>query len=72
MRRDFKTVNLKHGMLHVETPLGIVNIMVGLSDSEGRRVNAIQVIPDESIGSKKVRRRGFYNTRLVELKGVNR
>jgi len=68
-----KTVRLKKGMLHVETPLGIVNIMVGLVDSLGRRVNAVQIIPDaDEPGKKKVKRRGWYNTRLVELKGGSR
>jgi hypothetical protein len=65
-----KTATLKSGSLHVETPLGIVNITVGLTDSRGRRVDAVQVIPDRIIGDKKIIRRGYYNTRMVELKGV--
>ncbi len=58
---------LNKGMLHVETPLGIVNILVGLSDHKGRRVDAVQVIPNHYAGERKVVRRGYGNTRLVEL-----
>jgi len=70
MSRDFKTVNLKRGKLHIETPLGVVNIRVGLTDSMGRRVDSITVGATIDPGEKKVIRRGWYNTRLVELKGV--
>ena len=65
-----KSVNIKSGMLHVETPLGIVNITVGLTDMNGRRVDSVQVIPDRAIGEKKIIRRGYHNTRMIELKGV--
>jgi hypothetical protein len=65
-----KTATLKSGSLHVKTPLGIVNITVGLIDSRGRRVDSVQIIPDRIIGNKKIVRRGYRNTRMVELKGV--
>ena len=65
-----KTATLKSGLLHVETPLGVINIRVGLVDSTGRRVDSITVTPDELTGGKKIIRRGYYNTRMVELKGV--
>jgi hypothetical protein len=65
-----KTVSLKNGLLHVETPLGVINIRVGLVDSTGRRVDSVTVTPDEIIGDKKIIRRGYYNTRMIELKGV--
>jgi hypothetical protein len=65
-----RTVALYKGLLHVETPLGVVNIRVGLTDSTGRRVDSITVTPEQSAGQKKVVRRGYYNTRMVELKGV--
>jgi hypothetical protein len=65
-----KTVSLKNGLLHVETPLGIVNITVGLTDRIGRRVESIEVIAPRLSGEKKIIRRGYYNTRLIELKGV--
>ena len=65
-----KTVSLKNGLLHVETPLGVINIRAGLVDSAGRRVDSITITPDEITGDKKIVRRGYYNTRMVELKGV--
>ena len=33
-------------VLHIETEGAIVNIRVGLSDSEGREVTSIEIIPD--------------------------
>ena len=65
-----KTVNLKNGILHVETPNGIVNIRVGLTDMKGRSVDSIEVIPDRFAGENKVRRSGYANTRLIRLKTV--
>jgi len=65
-----KTMSLKNGLLHVETPLGVINIRAGLTDSTGRRVDSITVTPDEITGDRKIVRRGYYNTRMVELKGV--
>jgi hypothetical protein len=57
-------------MLHIETPLGIVNITVGLRDCKGRRVDSIEVIPDSvEMWGKRIRRSGYGNTRLIELKG---
>jgi hypothetical protein len=40
--------------LHVETDLGIVNIYVGLRDVEGRRVERIELLPDDYAGQPKV------------------
>ncbi len=48
--------------LHVETPLGIVNIRCGLSDMKGRPVDSIEVIPSCYAGEQKVVRRGYCNT----------
>ena len=58
--RHIKTLQLEEGMLHVETPLGIVNIRVGLTDLAGHPIDSIVVLPDED-----VRRAGLANTRLV-------
>ena len=69
-RSGWTAKSLTKGAMHICTPLGIINIRVGLTDSTGRRVDSITVTPDEWIGRKKVIRRGWYNTRLVELKGV--
>lgn len=50
-----KTVNHKKGLLHIETPLGIVNIRVGLRTLEGRACDSIEVIPDQEQGFETVR-----------------
>jgi hypothetical protein len=64
--RKMKTVVLRNGMLHVETPLGIVNITVGLHDSNGKRVDSIEVIPSNYAGEPKRTRDGYANTRIIE------
>lgn len=56
MRRDMQTVQFypdqgSPAVLHVELPGGIVNIRVGLTDADGRAVNAVEILPsDESRG----------------------
>ena len=68
--RKMKTIVHKEGLLHVETPNGIVNIYAGLIDRLGRNVDAVTVDPDKYKGEKKVKRVGYYNTRLIRLKTV--
>jgi len=41
------TSRSRDNLLHVETDLGIVNIRVGLTDAQGRRVEAITILQDE-------------------------
>ena len=65
--KAMKTVQLSKGLLHVETPLGIVNIRVGLNDFNGRKVESIEVLPNDYAGEKKIIRSGYGNTRLIEL-----
>jgi hypothetical protein len=60
----------KKGCLHVETPNGIVNIRVGLTDMSGRSVDSIEIIPDRYAGEKKVKVSGPRNTRMIRLKTV--
>lgn len=56
MRRNTQTVRFypdqgSPATLHIELPGGIVNIRVGLTDADGRQVNAIEILPsDESRG----------------------
>lgn len=61
-----KTIVLRKGKLHIETPLGIVNITVGLTDSRGARVDSIAVTPNAYAGERKVSLDGYSNTRLIE------
>lgn len=63
----FTERNRSGDLLHVETPLGIVNIRIGLSDAEGRRVESIEVIPNDYAGEPRVDVDGYRNTRLVEV-----
>lgn len=58
----------KREPLHVETPLGIVNIRCGLSDMRGRAVDSVEIIENQYAGEQKVViRPGKHNIRLVQL-----
>lgn len=48
-----KSIQHNAGTLHVEAPLGIINIRTGLTDAQGRRVLAVELIPDR-IGSAPI------------------
>ncbi len=62
-------VHVKRGarIVHVETPLGVINIHIGLRDQQGRRVETISISGNNYSGDPLVVRRGY---RLVELKTV--
>lgn len=49
-------------VVHVETPNGIINIRVGLSDHKGRSVDAVEILPSNYVGEPTVIRKG---TRLI-------
>lgn len=67
MARRQRSVTVKAGdLLHVETPLGIVNIRAGLTDSLGRRVDSIETLPNDYAGEPRVEIAGLANTRLIE------
>ena len=62
------TIQKRDDYIHIETPLGIVNIYPGLHDQRGRRVDAIEMIPnDRYAGERIVRRMGdkFVETKMV-------
>ncbi|MBI3248848.1 MAG: hypothetical protein HYZ50_20285 [Deltaproteobacteria bacterium] len=64
--RTMKIVRARSNqLLHVETPLGIINILVGLTNHQGQPVDSIMVIPDD-----RVRRAGLANTRLIGRKNT--
>lgn len=63
-----KSIVLRTGGLHIETPNGIINIRVGLTDTRGRAVDSVACLPDEYAGEPKVRRYGPANVRMVRLK----
>ncbi len=70
---QMRTVNLRSKkepfMLHVETPLGLVNIAVGFRDRHGRRVELVTSTPNHCYSGepKVVVQNG---RRFVELKTV--
>jgi hypothetical protein len=53
--------------LHIETPLGIVNIRTDMHDFQGRRVESISFVPNRYAGEPEVAVDGHMNTRLVEM-----
>jgi len=63
-----KVSKMLGGNLHIETELGIVNIYEGLKDVKGRKVNTIQVMPDEYSGENKVKATPVKMIRLIQLK----
>lgn len=61
------TASARDPLLHVETELGIVNVRTNLHDSDGRRVESVEIIPNAYSGEPPIIVDGFRNTRLVEL-----
>lgn len=53
---DMATVTAARGVriIHVETPLGIVNIYLGLHDEQSRRVERVVMIPNQYAGEPRV------------------
>jgi hypothetical protein len=65
-----KTVHIGHaGAIHIETELGIINIYLGLTDVHGRRVEAVQMIPNALPGELAVT---VENGRFVEAVSPDR
>ena len=52
--------------LQIETPLGVVSIRVGLTDWEGRKVETIEIAPNNLAGQPKVMAEGGLFTSLTE------
>ena len=68
-----RTVTLKRGenVIHIATPLGIVNIYLGLHDKLGRRVETVTMRPNEYAGEPRVMVRG-RGLRFVECKAPSK
>jgi hypothetical protein len=69
MKTISHTSKSKDKLLHIETDLGIINIRVGLTDTEDRRVESIEIIRNNYAGEPKVILDGYTNSRLIEEKG---
>ncbi len=52
--------------LHIETPLGIINIYAGLKDTKGREIDVISITPSGDYS--KVKLAGKSINRLIKLK----
>lgn len=52
-------------LLHIETEGCIVNILIGLRDSDGHQVTSVKIIPDESKG-EEWELDGSINNRLIK------
>ena len=48
-------------ILHLETPLGIINIRPGLQNVDDHPVDSIEILPNDGIDID-----GYINTRLVD------
>ncbi len=55
----------KVSKIHIETPLGIVNIVLNLTDKRGHRVEYVGMLGSKRIGDKIVK---VVGPRFVELK----
>jgi hypothetical protein len=47
VKRITHSANARDKLLHIETDGCIVNIRVGLTDSEGRRVTSVEILPED-------------------------
>lgn len=52
MKTVVHSANARDKLLHVETDGCIVNIRVGLTDSEGRSVTSVEILPDGYAGEE--------------------
>jgi hypothetical protein len=68
MRRiGFTKRNRSGNLLHIETEGAIVNIRVGLEDTEGREVTSIEILPDETT-DEKWEVDGHINNRVIKVR----
>jgi hypothetical protein len=66
MKMQYVTPKRGVECIHVETELGIVNIYLGLHDSEGRKVESIEILADDYAGEPKVTLDGHVRSRLIQ------
>jgi hypothetical protein len=58
----------RDNVLHIETEHCIVNITVGLTDTLGRSVTAIEIIPDKYAGEPAITVDGPRHVRVIQEK----
>ena len=63
----------QNGNLKVECDNCVIVIREGLSDTKGRPVTSVQIIPDKYVGERKnIRVGGCANVRVITLKKKNK
>jgi hypothetical protein len=68
MRRiSFTKRNRSDDVLHIETEGCIVNIRIGLEDTEGREVTSVEILPDETT-DEKWEVEGYINNRVIKVR----
>lgn len=63
--KSVRHVGPRDNLLHIETEGGIVNIRVGLTDRQGRKVTSVEILPDRLVGDTWTLD-GHFNNRLIE------
>jgi len=53
---------------HIEVEGCIVNIRTGLTDTRGRKVTHVEILPDNYAGEPKWKVSGNRNNRVIQLK----
>lgn len=66
MKRIHHFNTARDKLLHIETEGAIVNIRVGLQDSDGREVTSVEILPDSSEGWVTT---GDINNRIYQPAG---
>lgn len=65
MKRISHFATARDKLLHIETEGAVVNIQVGLTDNQGRRVTSVEILPDRYVG-EEWHLDGQINTRVIE------
>ena len=68
MKREAQATWIHANCLHIETSLGIVNIYTGLHDTEGRKVESVEIMPDKVDHTVKVEDSDYLRVRMIEVK----
>jgi hypothetical protein len=65
MKTVTHTANARDRLLHIETDGCVVNVRIGLTDSQGRRVTSVEILPDRGAG-EEWHLVGTSNNRVIE------
>jgi hypothetical protein len=65
---QFGEQNRSGNLLHIETVGCVVNIRIGLMNTQGQAVTSVQIIPDD-YADEKWTLDGTLNNRVIQTKG---